>query len=47
MVSDVDEAELAKQLEQLEKANLEVGGDDDADSFDDDSGGEESKEAAT
>lgn len=47
VVSDVDEAELAKQLEQLEKANLEVGGDDDLDSFSDDSGGEETpKEAA-
>jgi len=46
VVSDVDEAELAKQLELLEKANLEVGGDDDADSFDEASGGEEEEQEA-
>jgi len=41
VVSDLDEAELAKQLADLEKANLEVGGDSDADSFDGEDGGEE------
>ena len=41
VVSDLDEAELAKQLADLEKANLEVGGDSDADSFGDASGGED------
>lgn len=41
VVSDTDEAELAKQLADLEKANLEVGGDDDADSFDEASGPED------
>ena len=40
-MSDLDEAELAKQLADLEKANLEVGGDSDADSFDGEDGGEE------
>jgi len=43
VVSDTEEAELAKQLEKLEEANKEVAGDDDADSYDEDegSGGEE------
>jgi len=41
VVSDLDEAELAKQLADLEKANEEIAGDSDADSFDDASGGEE------
>jgi len=45
VVSDLDEAELAKQLADLEKANLEVGGDSDADSFGDASGGEEDEKA--
>ena len=35
VVSDTEEAELAKQLEQLEEENKEVAGDDDDDSFSD------------
>lgn len=38
VVSDTEEAELAKQLEKLEEANKEVAGDDDADSYDEDEG---------
>ena len=41
MVSDTEEAELAKQLEKLEEANKEVAGDDDPDSYDEDSGADE------
>lgn len=43
-VSDAEEAELAKQLEQLEKANLEVGGDSDQDSYSEGSGDENEKD---
>ena len=42
VVSDTDEAELARQLEELEAKNREVEGDDDQDSFDD--GSEEEEE---
>ena len=44
VVSDTDEAELARQLEELEAKNREVGGDDDQDSFDDASEDDEEKE---
>lgn len=41
VVTDTDEAELARQLEELEAKNREVEGDDDNDSFDDGSDGDE------
>lgn len=34
-MSDIDEAELARQLQQLEDENREVDGDDDADEYED------------
>jgi len=43
-VTDADEAELAKELEQLEKANLEVEGDSDHDSYSEGEGDEKDKE---
>lgn len=46
VVSDTDEMELAKQLEQLEAQNREIGGDDDNDSFDDASADDDEAEDA-
>jgi len=43
-VSDAEEAELAKQLEQLEKANLEVAGDSDEDSYSENEDDEKDKD---
>lgn len=46
VVTDIDEAELAKKLDQLEQENLEVAGDDDDEDEGSDEDGEEEGENA-